>query len=108
MESEERNRRRVGHGPWAFAFAVVAVVVVLTAAGLYMFRSLRSLPGGAVEAGREVLGDLREVAEAFRQGSVRTIFINHAARVSGSTYLQVATLKQTEVYTRSDKVGLST
>jgi hypothetical protein len=102
MKSEEETRRRVGHGAWAFAFAVVAVVVILTAAGLYVFRSLRSLPGGAVEAGREVLGDLREVAEAFRQGSVRTVFVNHATRVSGSTYLQVATLEQTEVYTRSD------
>lgn len=96
---EPKNRP---HVVWAIAFTVVAVVALLTGAGLYVFHSLRQVPGEAVAAGRQVLGDLASVAEAFRTGTVRTTFISYAARVSGGKKLQVAELRQTEVYTRED------
>ena len=91
---------------WPIAFAVVGVAALMTFAGLYVFHSIRQLPADAVETGREVLSDLRSVAEAFRQGTVETTFISYAARVSGSSLLQVAHLVQTEVYTRQDSETL--
>ncbi len=87
---------------WPIAFAIVGVAALATFAGLYVFNSVRRLPGEAVEAGREVLSNLRSVAAAFREGTVETTFISYAARVSGSSFLQVARLEQTEVYTRLD------
>ena len=90
------------HTVWAIAFVIVALAGLTTLAGLYVFNALRGAPRAAVEAGREVLGDLRSVAEAFRTGTVRTTFVNYAARVTGGKKLQVAELAQTEVYTRQD------
>jgi hypothetical protein len=91
---------------WAKASAWVAVFVILAATGLYVFKSLRDLPGDAVDKTREVLQDLQTVAAAFRQGQVETTFISYAASVSGSNYLQFATLRQTEVYSRTDKASV--
>ncbi len=87
---------------WAIAFTVVTVTALLVGAGLWVFHSLRTIPGEAVGAGRAVLADLASVAEAFRTGTGRTTFISYASRVSGGKKLQVAELEQTEVYTRAD------
>lgn len=91
---------------WPIAFAVVAVVALLVGAALYVFRSLRDLPGDAVEATRGLIRELETVAEAFRRGSVETTFISYATTVSGNTYLQFATLRQTEVFTRLDQASI--
>jgi hypothetical protein len=98
-----RGEGRAGGRAWAVAFALVAVVVVLVGAALYVFHSLRRLPADALEGGRKVLGDLAEVAAAFNQGSVETRFLSYATRVTGSTYLQFATVHQTEVFRRTDR-----
>jgi hypothetical protein len=100
---EARGEGRGAGRAWAVAFAVVAVVVVLVGAALYVFHSLRRLPGEALEGGRKVLGDLAGVAAAFNQGSVETRFLSYATRVTGSSYLQFATVHQTEVFRRTDR-----
>lgn len=87
---------------WPIAFTLVAIVAILTGFAIYVFQSLRSAPGDVVEVGREVLSDLGSVAAAFRSGSVQTTFVNYAAKVSGTSFLQVARLDQTEVYTQED------
>jgi hypothetical protein len=94
---------RPSHAPWAFALAAVAIVAVLAGSLLYVFRSTRSLPGEVLEGGREALRDLRDVAAAFRSGTVTTTFHSYATEVTGTTRLEFAELKQTEVFERRDE-----
>jgi len=95
--------RRPSHAPWAFAAAAVAIVAILAGGALYVFRSARALPGEVVEGGRQALRDLREVAAAFRTGTVTTTFRGYAAEVSGTTRLQFAELRQEEAFERRDR-----
>jgi hypothetical protein len=91
--------RPPGHGAWALAVAAVAIVAILVAGGLYLARSATSLPADLVERGREAL---REVAAAFRTGTVTTTFRSDATRVRGTTRLQVVELRQLESFERRD------
>lgn len=99
MSPEETPQRRRSLS-WPAAFALVALVAVL--AGLWVFERLRAAPADAVREGREVLRDLRSVAEAFNSGTVVTSFVSYATEVSGSSYFQFATLRQVEVFERKD------
>lgn len=91
---------------WAWPLAFVVVVLATLAAGLYVFESLRRIPGEAVEGGRAVLGELRSLAEAFKQGTVQTEFVSYATRTTGTTYFQFATLEELEVFRRRDTSSL--
>lgn len=91
---------------WAIAATVMVIVAMLIAAGLYVFHSLRALPGEAVSGTQQILQELQTVAAAFRQGTVTTRFISYATTISGSNYLQFATLRQTEVFTREDQASV--
>ena len=79
-------------------FAVNAVIV---------FKSCRNLPGETLDQTGKLIGKagkaLADVASAFRQGKITTEFISYATTVSNEHYLQFATLKQTEVFTRKDE-----
>lgn len=91
-------------GPaWAAAVTVIAVVAILVGAGLYVFRSIRELPSEAARGTLRAIEEMRQVAAAFRQGTIQTEFASYATTVAGSNYLQFATLRQTEVFTRTDK-----
>jgi len=92
-------RRPPARGAWALAFAAVSIVAILVAGGLYLARSATSLPADLVDRGREAL---REVAAAFRTGTVTTTFRSDAARVRGTTRLQVVELRQMESFERRD------
>jgi hypothetical protein len=94
--------RRPSHAPWALAAAVVATAAIFTGGALYVFRSVRDLPRDVLEGGRRALGELREVAAAFRSGTVTTAFHGYATEVSGTTRLQFAELRQEEVFERRD------
>jgi hypothetical protein len=93
---------RASRWPWALASAVVAVVLIVTAGGLYVFRSARALPADVMEGGRRALQQLGELAAAFRTGSVTTTFRGDAARLRGTTRLQFVELKQLESFERRD------
>jgi hypothetical protein len=93
---------RPSPAPWALAVATVAVVAIVVAGGLYVFRSVRRLPGDVIEGGRKALGELREVAAAFRTGTVTTVFHGYATEVTGTTRLQFAELRQEELFERRD------
>jgi hypothetical protein len=56
--------------------------------------------GKAVHAVGE---QLAHVAAAFKQGTITTTFTSYATSLSGSQYLQFATLTQTEKFTRVDE-----
>lgn len=90
------------HGPWALAFAIVAVVAIMAASGLYVFRSARSLPEEVMRGGRQAIRDLRDVAAAFRSGTITTTFRSYATEVTGTSRLQFAQLRQMEVFERRD------
>lgn len=85
---------------------LVAVVAILVGGGLYVFESLRRLPADAVAGSKALARDLVEVAAAFRQGNIEISFTSYATTVTGSSYLQFASLRQTEVYTRQDEASL--
>lgn len=94
--------RRFGTA-WAVAVTVIAVVAILVGAGLYVFRSIRELPAEAARGTMRAIEEMKQVAAAFRQGTIRTDFASYATTVTGSNYLQFATLRQTEVFTRTDR-----
>ena len=45
---------------------------------------------------------LADVAAAFKRGTVTTSFVSYATALSNNTYLQFATLKQMEMFTRTE------
>lgn len=98
--------RRAFHGPWALGFAAVAIVALLAGSFLYVFRSVRRLPADVAEGGRQALRDLRDVAAAFRTGTVTTSFWSYATEVTGTTRLQFAQLRQIEVFERRDAAAI--
>jgi hypothetical protein len=100
MEKRETAERSTSsRWPLALAATAVAVVGILAAAGLYVFKSARQIP-------KDVLHDLKDIAQAFRTGTVTTSFVSYATEVSGSNRLQFATLRQMEVFERKDSVAV--
>jgi hypothetical protein len=98
MEHDPAQTKR--RFPWPLAFTLVAIVAIV--AGTFLMKSVLDIPRDVAESGREVLSDIRKIAEGFRTGTVTSTFISYATEVSGSNYLQFATLKQTEVFERKD------
>lgn len=84
---------------WALAFAAIVIAALLVLAAVLVFRSARRLPSDAIESGRQAL---RDVAAAFRTGTVTTTFRSDATRLRGTTRLQFAELRQIETFERRD------
>jgi hypothetical protein len=103
---DEPRPPRPSHAPWALAAGAVAIVAILAGAGIYVFRSARRLPTDVIEGGREALRDLREVAAAFRTGTVTTIFRSYATDVEGESRFQFAELRQVESFERRDEAAV--
>jgi hypothetical protein len=80
-------------------------ILALVIAG-YLIHRATSLPAELMERGRSLARDVRSVAAAFRSGTITTTFTSHAVEMSGSHYLQFATLKEMEVFERTDSVAL--
>jgi hypothetical protein len=94
--------RRPSHAPWALALAAVVIVAIVAAGVVYVFHSVRTLPVDVLEGGRQALRDLREVAAAFRTGTITTTFRGYATEVAGTSRLQFAELRQEEAFERRD------
>jgi len=99
-DGPERARAR---SAWATALASVVVAVVLVGAVALLFRTARRLPSDVVESGRQAL---RDVAAAFRTGTVTTTFRSDSTRLRGTTRLQFAELRQTETFERRDAASI--
>jgi hypothetical protein len=72
-----------------------------------VFKSCHDLPGDALDKAGKVVEQVglkaQQVAAAFRQGTISTTFTSYATTLSGSQYLQFATLSQMESFTRKDE-----
>jgi hypothetical protein len=100
MEHEQISPQKPRRFSWPIAFTIVALAAII--AGVFVLKAIIDVPGDIAKSGREAVRDLEKIAEAFNTGTVTTTFISYAAEVSGSNYLQFATLKQMEVFERKD------
>jgi len=89
---------------WMLSVLIVVVGVV------YVFKSCRDLPGDTLDKTGQLVGKIgkqaQQIASAFKQGSITTTFTSYATSISGSHYLQFATLTQNEIFTRTDESSL--
>ncbi len=97
--------------PWAYPVMWMVLCLILVLGAVYVFKSCRDLPGETLDKTSKLLsqaGDkLERLAAAFKQGTVTTTFTSTATSMSGSQYLQVATLSQQETFTRKDESSLA-
>jgi hypothetical protein len=88
--------------PWALAGMGVLIVALLVGGSVFLFKS-------CVEAPARVIGSvgstLATVAAAFHQGTITTSFVSYATTVTNTLYLQVATLRQMEIFTRTQQMS---
>src|SRR6185503_642614 len=91
---------------WARATMWIAFVLIFVFALLYVFRSCRDLPRDTMDRTANLIEKtgraLSNVAAAFSRGTVTTSFVSYATTISNQNYLQFATLKQMELFTRSE------
>jgi hypothetical protein len=96
--------------PWAWPLMWIVIVAIITGAGVYVFKSCRDLPGETLtktgKLAEEIGQQVQKVASAFKQGTITTTFTSYATTLSGSQYLQFATLSQRETFTRTDESSL--
>lgn len=91
---------------WPLAITIITVVAIVAGTVIFIFSSLARIPDAAVRQTREILESAQDLAAAFRQGTVETRFMAYATEISGSTYLQVATIDRVEVFTREDRASV--
>jgi hypothetical protein len=94
MRSMDDAKRGFG---WPAAATVIALGAI--AAGLYAWRSALQAPG-------QLAGEARQIAAAFKSGTLTTSFASYASEVRGTSFLQFATLKQMEIFERKDEAAL--
>jgi len=109
-DDAKQDREKVASGSgWAWPLTWMVIVVVLVGAGVYVFKSCVGLPGAALDRGIRLADKIgqraAEVAAAFNQGTITTTFTSYATSMSGSQYLQFATLSQQERFTRTDEAS---
>jgi hypothetical protein len=79
----------------------------VAAAAVLMFRSCLAWPESAIDKTRATIEQaghaLATVAAAFRQGTIRTSFVSYATTITNSQRFQFATLKQMEIFTRTEE-----
>lgn len=110
-DSPPERQPVVAKNNWVVPVTWLGLVALLLGSGLYVFKSCRDLPVQTLDrTGRLVneLGQqLEKVAAAFKQGTITTTFTSYATTISGSQYLQFATLSQAETFTRKDESSLA-
>lgn len=84
---------------WARATMWMVIVFIFVAGGVCAFRACR----GPVDLMQQAGQTLAKVAAAFNRGTITTSFVSYATTISNTTYLQFATLKQMEVFTRTEE-----
>lgn len=91
---------------WPLATTIITVVAIVAGTVIFIFSSLARIPDAAVRQTQEILASAQDLAAAFRQGTVETRFMTYATQISGSTYLQVASIDRVEVFTREDRASV--
>jgi hypothetical protein len=94
---------------WVTPIVWSVIFVVLAGFAVYVFKACRDLPGDVLEKTGRVIDKagqaLSTVAAAFNQGSITTSFVSYATSLSNTHYLQFATLKQMELFTRTEQMS---
>jgi hypothetical protein len=84
-----------------------AIALILVVGAVLSLRSCLALPGRALQKTSETIEKAGEalatVAGAFSRGSVQTSFVSYATTITNSQRLQFATLKQMEIFTRTEE-----
>ncbi|HWW01728.1 MAG TPA: hypothetical protein VNZ64_18665 [Candidatus Acidoferrum sp.] len=92
---------------WAVPVMWMVIVLIVMSGAVYVFKSCRDLPVQTLEKTGKLVNEvgqqLEKVAAAFTRGSITTTFTSYATTISGSQYLQFATLSQQESFTRKDE-----
>lgn len=92
---------------WPKAIAWMVIIFLFLASGIFIFKSLRDLPGEIIEKSGTAMEKsgraLKEIAAAFNQGTITTSFSSYATSLNSNHYLQFATLRQNEIFTRTDE-----
>ncbi len=88
---------------WRWPLVAALLGFGFLALAAYVFHRVQRLPGELLEDGRSIASELRSVAAAFKTGTITTTFVSYAAEMSGSQKLQFASLKETEVFERTDR-----
>jgi len=85
----------------------IGIILIIASAAVLLIKSCLEFPertlqrtGQAIEKASDAMAT---VAAAFRQGTVRTSFVSFATTITNSQRLQFATLKQMEVFTRTEE-----
>ena len=84
--------------PWALASMWVLIVALLVGGSIFVFKSCMDAPAKVIGSAGHALAT---VAAAFKQGTIATSFVSYATTVSNTLFLQVATLRQMEIFTRT-------
>ena len=96
---------------WPKAVTAIAVTGVLTGGALLGLRTMRDLPGAAMDKGVQMLrtlgGQAAKVARAFNEKTVREEFVSHAAEMAGTSRFQFATLREGEVFQRAESGSMA-
>ena len=102
---EDRPGRRPASRLWPIVALILGLAIVFAGTGIYLFRSLRQVPAELAKGGEALMREAKELAAAFNQGTVTHLFLSYATSVEGTSRLQVATLKQVEVYELRDEAS---
>lgn len=87
---------------WARATMWMVVVLVLAVNAVIFFKTCSAVPGKTIDKAGQALSN---IVAAFNQGTVTTVFLSYATTISNHQHLQVATLKQTEVFTQTNQLS---
>jgi hypothetical protein len=87
---------------WARATMWIVIVLIVAASGVYIFKGCLNMPGRSIQQVGQALAD---VAAAFNRGTITTSFVSYGTSLSNYHRLQLATLKQTEIFTRTEETS---
>jgi hypothetical protein len=76
---------------------------VVAGGAWYAAHVLRQLPHAAAEQGRTLVREIGALARGFRTGTAQRRFAAYTTGLQGTTYLQVATLKQVQSFELEDR-----
>jgi len=92
---------------WPTAIMWIAIVAIIAGSALFIFKSFVEAPVRVVNAIGDQPGKIaRDLASSLLKGTVTTQFREYCTEVHPTLSLQVATLKQTEQFTRTDEATL--
>ena len=94
---------------WAKATMWMVIVGFVALNVAIFFHSCRSMPGEALDKGGKLIEKagkaMADVASAFNRGRITTEFTSYASSISNQSRFQFATLKQSEIFTRTEQAS---